>query len=175
MTIKQIMFGLSALALSASLTPAAYAGTDTGTLTVKTRIGAACTLKTNGATLDFGTLTSVSDKDYEVETSIAVQCAKGQAYSIYMGSGQNAPNWSQKDGTRRMKSGSEFISYYICLDASRQTSWFDDKWEGSKENHIVRGTGDGTNQKYPVYGKIPKQGTPSAGDYTDTVMVTVKY
>ena len=78
MTIKQIMLGLSVLALSTSLTPAAYAATDTGTLTVKARIGAACTLKTKNTTLDFGNLASTGDANHNAETSITVQCSSAQ-------------------------------------------------------------------------------------------------
>ena len=165
MTIKQIMLGLSALALSASLTPAAYAATDTGTLTVKARIGAACTLKTKNATLDFGNLTTVTDKEHDAETSITVQCSKDQDYSIALGMGQN--------GTRYMKSGSDLLSYNLWQDANHKTVWGD----GSRTGYVVKqSTGDGSAQKYTIYGVLYKAATtPQAGDYTDTVAITVMY
>ncbi|MCF7647235.1 spore coat U domain-containing protein [Bacillus subtilis] len=175
MTIKQIMLGLSALALSASLAPAAYAATDTGTLTVKTRIGAACTLKTKNATLDFGNLTTISDKNHDANTSITVQCSKGQAYHIYMRPGLNPLDWNTSF-ERRMQSGSGLLSYFIFLDSAHTKYWLDKYWENGLANRSVQATGDGTDQKYPVYGVIYKAATtPQAGDYTDTVAITVEY
>ncbi len=175
MTIKQIMLGLSALALSASLTPAAYAATDTGTLTVKARIGAACTLKTKNATLDFGNLSTISDKDHDANTSITMNCSKDQAYSIYMGSGLHAPDWSAYV-KRMMSSGSGLLQYEIFTDSTYVNAWSDKYWDSRfPKIHIVQGTGNGTDQKIPVYGRIGKQTTPPAGDYTDTVAITVEY
>ena len=167
MTIKQIMLGLSALALSASLAPAAYAATDTGTLTVKARIGAACTLKTKNATLDFGNLTSISDKELLAEADITVQCSKGQDYSITLGLRQN--------GERYMKSGTstDRLPYNLYQDANHKIPWGD----GSHTGFVVKqSTGDGSDQKYTIYGRIYKAATtPPAGDYTDTVAITVMY
>ncbi|MCF7647234.1 spore coat U domain-containing protein [Bacillus subtilis] len=173
MTIKQIMLGLSALALSASLTPAAYAATDTGTLTVKARIGAACTLKTKNATLDFGNLTTITDKDHDAETSITVQCSKGQAYLIGLNSGQNY------DGIRQLRLGNNTIRYGLFKTAARlQTP--QDYWAGpygSFDNSYAKSaTGDGSDQKHTIYGRIYKAAiTPPAGDYTDTVAIEVTY
>ncbi len=174
MPIKQIMLSLSALALLASLAPAAYAATDTGTLTVKARIGAACTLKTKNAELNFGTLTTTDDNDHDTETSITVQCSKGQAYHIFMSPGLNPKDWT-KYFERRMQSGSGLLRYGIYVDSAHTTVWIDKYWQGGFPDSLVQATGDGTDQKYPVYGRIWKQATPPAGDYTDTVAITVEY
>ncbi len=169
MTIKQIMFGLSALALSASLTPAAYAATDTGTLIVKAHIGAACTLKTQNATLDFGNLTTITDKDHDAETSITVQCSKDQAYQINLGDGQNMTSTL----ARQMKSGENLLKYNLFRKPGGAEPWgYRPNWP----NDIVKATGDGTDQKYTIYGRIYKAATtPPAGDYTDTVAIEVTY
>ncbi len=169
MTIKQIMLGLSALALSASLAPAAYAATDTGTLTVKARIGAACTLKTQNATLDFGNLTTLSDGFHFAQADITVQCSKGQAYNISLGQGLN-PNTS---GTNQMKSGTNFIRYVLYRDAAHKLFWGDDIINGDRR---LKATGDGADQKHTIYGVLfPDRTNPPAGDYTDTVAITVAY
>ena len=167
MTIKQIMLGLSALALSASLTPAAYAATDTGTLTVKARIGAACTLKTKNATLDFGNLTTISDEDHWAQTDITVQCSKDQAYQINLGDGQNM----KPQLVRQMKSGENLLGYNL-FQRPGQVWGNHPAWP----NGILKATGDGTDQKYTIYGRIYKAATtPQAGDYTDTVAIEVTY
>ncbi len=172
MAIKQIMLGLSALALSASLAPAAYAATDTGTLTVKARIGAACTLKTKNATLDFGNLTTVSDKDHFAQADITVQCSKGQAYNIGLGQGLNNTDPGQ-DGSNRMKSGTNYIRYGFFQDAAHLHYWGDGTIYNARK---LTATGDGSDQKHTIYGRISKASiTPPAGDYTDTVAITVTY
>ncbi|MCF7647236.1 spore coat U domain-containing protein [Bacillus subtilis] len=162
MTIKQIMLGLSALALSASLAPAAYAATDTGTLTVKAHIGAACTLKTKDATLDFGNLASIGDANHDAETSITVQCSKDQAYSVGLNDGANVG-----ESSRRMKSGDNYIRYGLYQNAARTQGW--------GNYAVIKANGNGTDQKIPIYGRIGKQATPPAGDYIDTVAITVTY
>ncbi len=172
MTIKQIMLGLSVLALSASLAPAAYAATDTGTLTVKARIGAACTLKTKNATLDFGNLTTVSDKDHFAQADITVQCSKGQAYSVSLGQGLNNTD-PGKDGFNRLKSGTNFIQYGLYRDAAHLLYWNDGTIKGDRR---LTATGDGADQKHTIYGVLYKAATtPPAGDYTDTVAIEVTY
>ena len=169
MTIKQIMLGLSALALSASLAPAAYAATDTGTLTVKARIGAACTLKTKNATLDFGNLTTISDEDHWAQTDITVQCSKDQAYQINLGDGQNMSSTL----LRRMKSGENLITYNLFQQPGGTLLWGN---HPTWRNGILQATGDGADQKYTIYGQIYKAATtPQAGDYTDTVAIEVTY
>ncbi len=171
MTIKQIMLGLSALALSASLTPAAYAATDTGTLTVKARIGAACTLKTQNATLDFGNLTTLTDKDHFAEADITVQCSKDQAYTIGL-SGGLRPFPGNDTGRNMISEQRNVIPYNLYQDAKHEKRWN----SGFRGEFLKHATGDGADQKHTIYGEIIKaKATPPAGDYTDTVAIEVTY
>ena len=41
--------------------------------------------------------------------------------------------------------------------------------------NTVPGSGTGLSQNLAVYGRVPPQTTPSAGVYSDTVVVTVTY
>lgn len=168
MTIKPIMLGLSALALTANLAPAADAGTATGTLQVKARISAACVLKTASPTLDFGTLTGTASQTF-AQTNIVVQCSKGQAYQIGLGLGLHP------SGTnfRNMQSGSNMLGYQLYQDTNHLIAWGDKVYSGAFKPYSA--TGDGSDQKYPVYGSVLGQATPPAGDYADTVAVTVTY
>jgi spore coat protein U-like protein len=40
---------------------------------------------------------------------------------------------------------------------------------------MVTGTGSGAPQNLPLYGRVPRQPTPSPGDYKDTVTATVYF
>ncbi len=168
MTIKPIMLGLSALALTANFVPAADAGTATGTLQIKARISAACALKTASPTLDFGTLTGTPTQTF-AQTNIVVQCSKGQAYQIGFGLGlhPSGTNW------RNMQSGSNTLAYQLYQDANHLIAWGDKAYSGVFKPYSA--TGDGSDQKYPVYGGVLGQETPPVGDYADTVAITVTY
>jgi len=40
---------------------------------------------------------------------------------------------------------------------------------------MVTGTGTGAVQSVPIFGSVPKQTTPSPGDYKDTVTATIYF
>lgn len=169
MTIKPIMLGLSALALIANFVPAADAGTATGTLQVKARISAACVLKTTSPTLDFGTVTETNTQTHDAQTDIVVQCSKGQAYKIGLGLGLHPSGTSNPN----MQSGSNTLAYVLYQDAKHAIARGDKVYSGVFKPYSA--TGDGSDQKYPVYGRILIQATPPVGDYADTVAITVTY
>ena len=70
----------------------------------------------------------------------------------------------------RSKAG-ETVTYGLYKDNARSQVWGDAATPGS----TVAGTGSGAVQNLTVYGRVPAQTTPSAGLYTDTVVVTVTY
>jgi spore coat protein U-like protein len=61
------------------------------------------------------------------------------------------------------------LSDGLYKDAARTQLW------ESSAGEQVTGSGAGTVQNLPVYGRIPPQATPPAGTYSDTVVVTVTY
>ncbi len=70
-----------------------------------------------------------------------------------------------------MSKGAETVTYGLYKDTDRAQPWGDAATPGS----TVAGTGNGATQTLTVYGRVPPQATPSAGVYTDTVVVTVTY
>ena len=156
---------------------AANAATTTGTLTVKATVAKGCSVNTDAsgtvaeAVLDFGTITSLTanvDGDTTTTssgTSIKVLCNNGTAYTVAFGAGNNFLS-----GVRRMAGGSsEFIPYNLYLTSDRATVLAVDGTTASI-------TGNGTPQTLNVYGRIPAGSVlPTAGNYTDTVTLTVTY
>ncbi|GLU29505.1 spore coat U domain-containing protein [Brucella sp. NBRC 12950] len=178
MHIKRSYFALSLLLFSAGTIGAAQAGKATGSLQVKVAIRASCTVTSgNNSIMDFGTLDNLNDTFHNAQTdpatNIQVQCSNGIPYSIGLGPGLNPLDYTTQH-TRRMKSGSEYVSYYLYTDAARKSIWLDGS-EGGRGLYVPSTPGSGTVQKYGIYGQIPQQKTPSAGAYTDTVVVEVNY
>ena len=59
------------------------------------------------------------------------------------------------------------VNYDLYSDASRSTVW--------TPTSGVTGTGNGLDQPMTIYGRVPTQSAVAAGDYKDTVVVTVNY
>ena len=113
-------------------------------------------------TLAFGNIGSTASAPTSATGTINVTCTARSPFTVYMGSGQNALN-----GTNRMVSGSNYLKYVLYADSSFSTAW--------TNTNGVAGTGTGTSQNLTVYGRIPTQPTPPLGSYTDTVIVTLRY
>jgi spore coat protein U-like protein len=138
---------------------------NTGTspsFTVSANILPSCTLSV--APLAFGSVGSLtSNKD--AETSITANCTSGVPYSISLGRGAGITSPT----ARKMTKGTDTLTYGTYQDPNRVVEW------GDLISNDVDGTGTGTAQSIPVYGRIPPQPLPPSGTYNDTVVVTITY
>jgi len=120
----------------------------------------------SGATLDFGP-TGFLGRVTDGQTTLAAVCTNGTAYTVGLNGGQsNASDPAQ----RRMRQGKDAVIYGLFLDASRTRPFGD-----ITGSNTFAGTGDGTSQSIPVFGRVPAQPTPPAGTYTDQVIVTLTF
>ncbi|KQQ77344.1 spore coat U domain-containing protein [Acinetobacter sp. Leaf130] len=146
------------------------------TLTANFVVPSLCQLNST-STVDFGNINDISTTkhDYTAQGAVNSTCNYGTPYSIYLGDGNNRIS----GGFRRMTNGNnEYIPYQLYKDSNYSTVW---DATGGVTNvggaGGVSGTGTGSAQSTPVYGKIP-QGTSIAstpGNYSDSVVVTVTY
>jgi spore coat protein U-like protein len=68
--------------------------------------------------------------------------------------------------------GSETLRYNLYTTPSHTSIWGD----GSTGTLFVSGTGNGSEQRYSVHGRMPAQSpTPNPGGYSDTITVTMTY
>ncbi len=138
-------------------------GEKSPTFTVIARVVQNCLV--SATNLDFG-ISGLLNSPRDTTGTITVRCSRDMPYAISLNGGQaNATN----PADRRMRRGTEEVRYGIYKDAARTQGW------GSAAGQTVAGVGTGLDQQYTMYGRVPPQPTPSAGTYTDVVVVTVTY
>jgi len=154
-------------AVAAVLCPPAYATTTTSTtFQVKLTITSECRI-VSASTLDFVS-NGVINANIDQSSTLNVQCTNTTPYNIGLDAGSNGGTVA----TRLMKGwpSNETIGYSLYTTAGRSVVW-----GNTVGTDTVAGTGNGASQGYPIYGRVPAQTTPAAGNYTDTVTVTVTY
>jgi spore coat protein U-like protein len=131
--------------------------------TFQTRITIIADCEINSPTdLEFGTH-GLLKNNIDAAATFNVRCTQNVGYAISLDNGQNASG-----GTSRMTDGNgNFVTYELYQDSGRTTLW--------DTTNTVSGTGTGVDQSYTIYGRVPPQATPPAGNYADTVTITVTY
>ena len=132
--------------------------------TVQATNTGSCTV--SASTLNFGSQ-GVLDANVDAANTIDIVCTQDAAYTIGLDGGLSGASDPE---LRKMTKASEEITYGIYSDAGRSTPWGD-----SVGTNTVSGIGNGLTQSYTGYGRVPPQTSPSPGDYTDTIVVTVTY
>ena len=130
--------------------------------TVSATVTADCVMTTTP--LDFGTVGLIGTTR-TAQTPLTVTCTSGAPFSIALGPGSAAAGPTQ----RRMYRGSESILYALYRDAARTQPW------GDSTGQLLSATGAGTPLATYIYGAVPAQTAPTAGTYSDTVVVTLQY
>jgi spore coat protein U-like protein len=131
------------------------------TLRVKAKVVGECTL-TSG-TLDFGTYMSGQDSSRNGQTNVGVDCPRGLRVTVMM-SGGNNPG---PGNFRNMVGSGDLLRYQLYTDSGRT-----DVWSTGSGGKRINGTSGG-NQAHAVFGHIPANQVVDAGNYTDTVVITL--
>src|SRR6478752_10354774 len=118
-------------------------------MTVQMVITATCTVN-SASTLNFGTQGVLSTNVNQTST-IQVTCTNTTPYNIGLdvGTGSGATV-----AVRKLTSGGATVNYSLYTDAGRATLW-----GNTVGTDTQAGTGNGTQQNYTVYGRIPAQTT----------------
>jgi spore coat protein U-like protein len=96
---------------------------------------------------------------------ISVTCTPATNYSIKL----NGGNAATAPAARKMTMGAREITYGLYRDVARDEPW------GDTEGTSKSDAGDGSSQPHVVYGRVPPQPTPKAGNYADVVVVAIDY
>ncbi|HVI56921.1 MAG TPA: spore coat U domain-containing protein [Luteibacter sp.] len=133
-------------------------------LGISASVAAKCTVGT-ATDLDFGSVPGLLQTATDKTSLVRMTCTNRAAYQVGLDNGQNASG-----GTRRMSSGTGFVTYDLFRDSSRGQHW------GTTLNtDTATGTGSGSEQTMTVYGRVPAQAAVRAGSYSDIITVTVTY
>lgn len=152
---------LTLTAISILFSSATFAEDSTQTapadMHVKLTVEKSCQISV--ADMDFGSHASDSG-DIKVSAEAAVTCTKGTSYNLTSESGRA---YAMKN-----KDASETVAYNLYGDPSRTSDL---------STTAITGTGNGSVQTIPIYGKVAADALAQApaGDYTDTVTLTVNY
>lgn len=154
----------SGFALALMAGSAAHSATDTANMTVQLTVSASCAIQAAN-TLTFTTATAPLTANIDNNSTIDIICSNGQTYEIGLDGGTAADV-----ANRTMVNGGEDVAYSLSTVAPGGANW--DDIGGA---NTISGTGTGATQTHTVFGRVPPQTTPTAGLYTDTVLVTIEY
>lgn len=141
-------------------------GSGTFAFTALASVAASCDPSFAVNNINFGTR-GLLVADFDAMANVSPRCTNTTPYQLGLNNGINASG-----SIRRMKSSAgSYVSYELYRDSGRSQRW------GNTQNvDTVAGSGSGSAQGVPMYGRVPTQSpTPAAGAYSDTVTVTVYY
>ncbi|HGM5489087.1 TPA: spore coat U domain-containing protein [Serratia fonticola] len=168
-----ILVSLVLCGVAGAATPIKTTFTVTATLTNGCAFGSSLSSPiSNLGIINFGTMTTIANNVDTVSSagagSVVVTCTPGATVTIAMDYGIHGGN-----ATRRfMQNGanSDTLGYQLFMDANRSQVW------GNGALAMSIPSFPSTTQTYPVYARLYAVTTlPSAGNYTDTVTVTLTY
>ena len=115
--------------------------------------------------LDFGTIPGLVDANRDRTSTIAMTCTGRTDWNVGLDNGQNAAG-----GIRRMRQGGNYVAYELYREPARTS-----RWGTTIGTDTVSGTGTGSTQTLTVHGRVPSGQAVPAGDYSDTITVTITY
>ena len=156
---------LGCVAVITGLFAATVALAASTTTTSASQVAAACTINSAPA-LSFANQ-GILAANVDQSSTIQVTCTSTTPYNIGLDAGTGS---DATVATRKMTSGGASVSYSLYRDSAHTTVW-----GTTVGTDAVADIGNGSGQRYTVYGRVPSQTTPAPGTYTDTVTVTVTY
>jgi spore coat protein U-like protein len=150
----------------AVLSGVAYGATTTTNFQVQLTIAAQCIIN-SASTLNFGGSQGLLLTNVDQTSTLQVQCTDSTPYNIGLNAGTGS---GATVAVRKLTGGGGTINYSLYTDGAHSTVW-----GNTVSTDTVAGTGNGSNQSFTIFGRVPAQATPAPGLYADTITVTVNY
>lgn len=112
----------------------------------------------SGSPLDSTGSVTYSCSNVEQTDSVIIQLSKGSSSSYF---------------PRSLVQGPYQLDYNFYLDAARSSTWGDGGSGTSQYGPVI--PAEGANTEVTIYGRIPAGQNAHAGDYSDTVIVTLVF
>jgi len=145
---------------------AAFAASTTADLAVSAKVLSGLSCGVVAHALNFGEITA-GQPNFGTSNSIVVTCSDGQPYRVALNAGEH---YDADSGTRQMVSGGDGVGYALYLGG---VEWGDG--DSYPAGQPVSGVGYSKGTAFNVTAKVFTNAQTPAGDYADTVLVTVHY
>jgi len=162
-SVRRSQAALVAVLCAWALATPTRADDDDDTFQVTATVLATC--EVTAQDLEFGDYDPIAASPLDAATTLSLTCTNGTPYqlSMSMGAGESA-------ATRYMLDGAEQLAYVLYRDGARTQLWGVNGGVDTRD-----GIGAGAPVIIDVFGRIPMQQTAPAGDYADTITVTVTW
>jgi spore coat protein U-like protein len=158
---------LSLVILSMTSIPA-FAATATANLSVSASVSAVCTITTTPVAFGaYDPVVANAAANLNATGTVTVACTKGAAATIDLDNGSNLSG-----GSRRMASGTDFLTYALYKDAARTQVWGSGLAGGTTSAY---NSASRTATAVTVYGTVPQAQDVAVGAYSDVVVATINY
>jgi spore coat protein U-like protein len=154
------------------LRPGSAASLATATMAASATINPACSVVTNGS-LAFGAYDPTSAAPLDAAGAVQFRCTATSTFDIGIGGTAGARRMSGPDG--------ETLGYELYSDAARTNTWGNAQDADTvAADDAADGSGNGLStlraaQARTVYGRVPAGQVKAAGNYSDTLTITVYY
>lgn len=164
--LRRTTAAVIAAALGAGGTPA-LGGEATNTLPVAVTVATGCSLVTRPLTFDASVI--VGTNPIDATATITVKCTPDTDFDIDIDTGLYA---NGNSANRRMFSAStnSYVSYDVYRDSPRNNVW-----GRGKTRNVAGNSGTGSPIDFVLYGRVQNTGKIAAGDYLDTLVVTLNF
>lgn len=153
-------------ALGAGSVPA-LAGQTTSTLPASVRVYTGCSLVTRPLTFDASQIVS---NQIDSTATITVRCTPNTDFSIDIDKGLNANGNSANRQMRNVITGA-LLAYDVYRDSPRSNVW----GTAALKTGVTGNSGTGAPIDIVLYGRVKSTGKIAAGDYKDTLTVTLNF
>jgi spore coat protein U-like protein len=161
-----MLFGLCTI-------PVAQAFTNTGSMDVSATIESSCSV--SASPMAFGIVLPGVSKD--TTAVVTAKCTAGTAYTLDLGDGLYHITTGGTGGQyrRQMASAANRLPYVIYIDSTRATEIA--ATAVALNNLLTTTVGNAVDQPVTIYGRVigAESTAMPAGDYTDTVTVTISF
>jgi spore coat protein U-like protein len=130
-------------------------------------VATGCTLQTRPLTFDATGI--VGTNPFDATTTVTVKCTPNTPFDIDIDTGLYA---NGNSANRRMFSAStnSYVSYDVYRDSPRNNVW-----GRGKTRNVAGNSGTGAPIEFVLYGRVQNTGKIVAGDYLDTLVVTLNF
>jgi spore coat protein U-like protein len=161
---------LSAALLVAGVAASQHAAADGATLNISAVVNNNCIVSTNPIAFgSYDPIVSHAATALDGTGTVNVTCTNGAPATVALDEGSHSTG-SGSIPQRRMSNGAaSFLGYQLYQDPGRGEVW------GADEGLEVAIMGTGLTQSLVVFGQVPAGQNVPAGNYSDTVFVTVAF